>query len=196
MKARTALIVAAAVLVCIVAISIGWKLGQKERAKEVMPQPEIPEVDVVESSTKVVQLFFPGPGGRLFIEEREIGREGEIQPQLERLMEVLLAGPESSALYAALPPEITLGWIYLNPKGVAYIDLTVAGEAPFPAWGSRWEMLAVYSVVNTAMVNLPDISGVVILRNGQQQPSFAGHLDTTRPLLADQSLVEKKRTGY
>lgn len=196
MKGRTALLVAAALLVIIVAIVIGWKLGQKGRAEEVLPQAELPEVELVEGSTIPVRLFFPGRGGRLFAEEREIAREADTRAQLERLLEVLLDGPESPGLYPALPSEITTGWTHLNPQGVAYIDLAVAGDVPFPAWGSRWEMLAVYSVVNTVMLNLPEISGVVILRNGQQQPSFAGHLDTSRPLLADQSLVEETRARY
>ena len=44
-------------------------------------------------------------------------------------------------------------------------------------------MLSVYSIVNTVLLNIPEISAVVLLNNGQQRPTFAGHLDTSRPLL-------------
>ena len=188
MNRRTALIAVAAVLLAIVAIVIGWKLGRK-REMEDLPKAEAPASDVIDGPTVLAELFFPGQGGRLFVEEREIPQEGEIETQLGRLLDALLTGPESPDLYPALPAEITTDWIHLNPRAIVYIDLAIAGETPFPAWGSRWEMLAVYSVVNTVMANIPEISGVVILRNGQQQPSFAGHLDTSRPLLANQNLV-------
>ena len=92
-------------------------------------------------------------------------------------------------LYPALPPEITVDWLHLNPSGTLYVDLKFTGEMPFPAWGSRQEMLAVYSVVNTILASTPEIRSVVLLRNGQQRPTFAGHLDTSRPLLANQQLV-------
>ena len=65
----------------------------------------------------------------------------------------------------------------------------ISGETDYPGWGSRQEMLAVYSVVNTVLASAPEITSVILLRNGQQRPTFAGHLDTSRPLLANQQLV-------
>ncbi len=79
--------------------------------------------------------------------------------------------------------------IYINDSGVAYIDLSYAAERAFPAWGSGDEMLAVFSLVNSVLACAPEIESVVLLRNGRQQPTFAGHLDTTRPLLANERLV-------
>ena len=109
--------------------------------------------------------------------------------QMERVLEELLAGPVSEDLLTALPPEITLGWIHVNEEGVVYVDLEFSGEGAHPAWGSHHEMLAVFSIVNSLFANTPEIDSVVLLRNGQQRPTFAGHLDTSRPLLADSQLV-------
>lgn len=196
MNRKTALIAVSAVLLAIVAIVIGWRLRQRGEIKQGLSEVEAPASKAIDGPTLLAKLFFPGQGGRLFVEEREIPQEGEIEAQLRRLLDALSTGPESPDLYPALPDEISADWLYLNPRGLVYIDLAVAGETPFPAWGSRWEMLAVYSVVNTVMANIPEISGVVILRNGQQEPTFAGHLDTSRPLLANQNLVEDRGTGY
>lgn len=139
-----------------------------------------------------VELFFPGPRGRLFAEKREIAVQGDLLKQLELVLDELLAGPETEDLFPALPAEVTVDWLYLNPVGTFYVDLQFAGDVPFPAWGSRQEMLAVYSIVNTVLNSTPEISSVVLLRNGQQQPTFAGHLDTSRPLLANRQLVAQR----
>ena len=69
------------------------------------------------------------------------------------------------------------------------VDLEMPGESAHPDWGSRQEMLAVYSLVDTVLLNLPDIKAVTLLRNGQQPKTFAGHIDTTHPLVADRNLL-------
>jgi hypothetical protein len=189
MNPRTALVVLAAVLISILAIVIGWKVGQRQRATPAADEVLAPPVETPEGEVVEVELFFPGPGGRLSAEAREIEVEEEIESHLTRILEQLLAGPRSAALYPALPAEMTLGWVHLGPRGIAYVDVEVTGEAAFPGWGSKHELLAAYSIVNTLLANVPELEAVVLLRNGQQQTTFAGHLDTTRPLVANRSLL-------
>jgi len=189
MSRRHALIAAAAILISVAAILVGWKLGQERNGTGETQAMGSPDLEIVDGETRVVELFFPGPGGRLFTEERQIPVQGDLVVQLEKILDELLAGPATEDLFPALPPEITIAWLHLNPVGVCYVDLEFAGEAPLPAWGSRQEMLAVYSIVNTVLTSTPEISSVVLLRNGQQRSTFAGHLDTSRPLLANQQLI-------
>jgi hypothetical protein len=85
-----------------------------------------------------------------------------------------------------------VAWLHLNPAGVLYVDLDLAAESSIPAWGSRQEMLAVYSIVNTLLAAEPEIQSVVLLRDGQQRATFAGHLDTSRPLFANPRLVARR----
>ena len=192
MTRRNALVAAAVILVSVVAILIGWWLGQRDQAADMTGQPDAPEQTVIEGETLTAALFFPGPRGRLFTEEREIPAPGGLLVRLEAILDELLAGPVTEDLFPALPPEITVDWLYMNPAGVLYVDLKFSGETQHPAWGSRQEMLAVYSVVNTLLANAPEIGSVVLLRNGQQRPTFAGHLDTSRPLLANQQLIASR----
>lgn len=189
MTRRDVLIAVAAVLISAVAIILGWKIGQdRSRSAEVQEAGE-PKAAIIEGEAMTAQLFFPGPGGRLFTEEREIPLYEDPLAQLRQVLEQLMAGPMTEELFPALPPEVTVDWLYLNPAGVFYVDLKFSGESVLPAWGSRQEMLAVYSIVNTLLANNPEINSVVLLRNGQQNPTFAGHLDTSRPLLANQQLI-------
>lgn len=189
MNRRTALIVLAAVLVSIVAIVIGWKVGQRQRVSPTADEVAAPAVEVVEGEVAEVELFFPGPDGRLAVERQEVEVQDEIEAHLSRILERLFAGPRSAALYPALPPEMTLGWVHLDARGIAYVDVEVSDDADFPGWGSGHELLAAYSIVNTLLANVPELEAVVLLRNGQQQTTFAGHLDTTRPLVANRSLL-------
>ena len=139
-----------------------------------------------------VAMYFPGPGGRLFAEERAVPIQDDLLAQLGAILDGLLAGPRSTDLFAALPAETTVEWLHLNPAGVLFVDLAFAGEQSVPAWGSRQEMLAVYSIVNTLLAAAPEIQSVVLLRDGQQRATFAGHLDTSRPLVADTRLVDQR----
>ena len=45
-------------------------------------------------------------------------------------------------------------------------------------------MLSVYAIVNTVLAAESEIERVALLWNGQQRPTFAGHLDTSRALRA------------
>jgi hypothetical protein len=189
MSRRNVLIAAAAIIVSVVAIIIGWQLGRDRQKTDELETVEPLEQIAVDGPTMVAELYFPGPGGRLFAEERELPVADDLPAQLQVILDGVVAGPVSERLYPALPPELTVDWIQLNPSGTLYVDLKFAGENTFPSWGSRQEMLAVYSVVNTILANTSEIASVVILRNGQQQPTFAGHLDTSRPLLANQQLI-------
>jgi hypothetical protein len=192
MSRRHALFAAAAILVSLAAIIIGWKISQGRQGPDDIQQTESSELTPDEGETRVVELFFPGPGGRLFAEEREIPPQDDLLAKVRLILDGLLAGPETEDLFPALPPEVTVDWLHLNPAGIFYVDLKFSGEVPFPAWGSRQEMLAVYSIVNTLLTSSPEIRSVVLLRNGQQRPTFAGHLDTSRPLVGNQQIVAQR----
>ncbi len=106
----------------------------------------------------------------------------------------------SEQLLPALPAGVGLLEVELL-DGVAYVDLTtvvVEGGAggtadrpavflERPAMGLTEELLAVYSLVNSLTANNLGIDRVVLMWNGEQRPTFAGHVDTTRPLMADLS---------
>lgn len=105
-------------------------------------------------------------------------------------------------LLPALPAGVRLLAVELI-DGVAYVDLTTvevgsraraarAADRPAvflerPAMGLTEELLAVYSLVNSLTANNLGIDRVVLMWNGEQRPTFAGHVDTTRPLMADLS---------
>lgn len=181
MSRRGAALAVAAIAVAALAAVVWWRLSGVSGA----PPSEVPGEETAaaisgERSGTVV-LFFPGRGSRLQPEERPVPETTEPEALIQALVEALLAGPQSEGLYPLFPFEVTVGSVYLSPEGIAFVDLSSAEAAP-PASGSRREMLTVYGLVNTVMTNLQGVEGVVLLWNGRQRPTFAGHLDTARPL--------------
>jgi hypothetical protein len=55
--------------------------------------------------------------------------------------------------------------------------------------GSREELLAVYAVVNSIVVNFPAVRRVQILLDGETASTLAGHVDLSHPLSADMTLL-------
>ena len=93
------------------------------------------------------------------------------------------------ALSVAPARRAVTGWLHIGRTGVAYVDLRPPQGAARPSLGSQQELLAAYSLVNSLCENLPRLAGVALLWTGMQSPTFAGNLDTRRPLTSDLTLV-------
>jgi spore germination protein GerM len=100
--------------------------------------------------------------------------------QARRLVEAQVAAPPSGR-HTAIPAGTTVRDVFLTDRGEAYVDLggTIAKEH---SGGSLNEALAVYAIVNTLTVNLPDVTAVQILVDGKQVDTLVGHLDLRSPL--------------
>jgi hypothetical protein len=72
--------------------------------------------------------------------------------------------------------------VLLLEDGTLVADLRSAESADPPSSGSTVETLRVYSLVHTLLRNIPEAKQVVLLWNGRQRPSFAGHVDTAHAL--------------
>lgn len=68
---------------------------------------------------------------------------------------------------------------------LAVVDLTAAFAASHPA-GLETESLTVLSICATIHANLPSVSEVRFLIDGQQRPTLAGHADLTRTYLTSE----------
>jgi hypothetical protein len=99
------------------------------------------------------------------------------------------AGRPASGLVRPFPPGVKLGSVQLSADGTAFVDLRWQDHEDPPESGSTEEMQRVYSMVDSLALNVPQVSRVVLLWNGTQRITFGGHLDTSRPLLPDRSLL-------
>ena len=136
-----------------------------------------------------VTLYLPDLGGSLTAVPTTVpvdppGPTGVTRETGLALVQTLLEA-EGEGTLPAVEGEVSVVSFDLSPAGVAYVDL---GGAP-PQVGTRGELLSVYSVVNTVALNVTGVRSVVLLWNGTQRETFAGHIGTTRSLKPRENLV-------
>jgi Sporulation and spore germination len=159
------------------------------------PRPAAPTVadpaapDLVAAVAGSVTLYFPGADGLLHPEVRGLDTQVDGSELARRIVAGLLAGPDTADLFAPLPSSTQIAAVVLGSDGVLYLDLASDEFATPPAAGSQRELLAAYSLVNSICANVPRIRGVALLWNGEERTTFAGNLDTTRPLAPNRRLV-------
>jgi hypothetical protein len=135
-----------------------------------------------------VKLFFEDPQGRgLVLEERPVAYHASLARQLQVVVEELVRGSQAGHI-SPLAGNARVLEVFVTARGVAYVDLSKEiGTRQLP--GARAELLAVYSLVNSIALNFPAIKRVQILIDGLAVPTFAGHLDLSRPLPPDMTLL-------
>jgi spore germination protein GerM len=165
---------------------IWWWLGERGggrapgRAQTVSNEPR---------EKMAFELYFPADGGLLRAERRELEVTEAPKDRIRKVVEALLSGPEGDGLYTLFPEGVSVGGIQLGAEGTVYVDLRWAEKEEPPASGSSEEMQRVYSLVNSIVLNVPQARRVVLLWNGAQTLTFAGHLDTSRPLLPERAML-------
>jgi len=135
-----------------------------------------------------VRLYFEAPDrDGLLPEEREIAISPDLAGQLRTVVEELAKG-STTGLLATLPPGTRVLEVFVQARGVAHVDLSAEAGAGLPG-GSRAELFTVYSIVNTIVTNFPSVSRVRILVDDRPLTTLVGHVDPSRPLLPDITLV-------
>jgi spore germination protein GerM len=135
-----------------------------------------------------VKLFFQAadrPG--LLIEERPVAFSTDLSRQIKTVVDELIAGSKSGHL-ATMAPETRVLEVFVTARGVAYVSLSKEAAAA-TGQGSEAELVTVYSVVNSLTVNFPAIKRVQILLEDKPTPTLWGHVDLTRPLSPDMTLL-------
>jgi hypothetical protein len=144
-----------------------------------------PAVSRERGGERTITLYFPGDAGLLEAEEREIAADLEGTALAGRILVELLSGPASDGLHPPLEENTTVDFVERAGADTLYVSLAPPEGATAPRYGSRAEILAAYSIVHSLCANVPDDEGVVFLWRGVAPTTFAGNLDTRRPLTPD-----------
>ncbi|MEZ4566013.1 MAG: GerMN domain-containing protein [Desulfobacterales bacterium] len=121
-------------------------------------------------------------------EERSALRPGSDDPAFcRRLIEALSAGPQSG-LARTLPKDTTIRAVFVEGK-TAYVDFSREISISHPG-GILSELMTIYSVVNTLVLNVDAVDTVKLLIAGQDAETLASHVDIRFPLNADILLIK------
>jgi spore germination protein GerM len=134
-------------------------------------------------------LFFTAPDGqRLVGVQQDVPLAEGLVAQARALVSALLAATPDEPLATTFPEGTALRGVYLSDQQELFVDLDATVRSKHRG-GSTQELLTVYSLVNTILVNLPTVSEVQILINGQEADTLAGHVDLRRPLRKNEGLI-------
>ena len=143
--------------------------------------------DAEAERTISVKLYFESPDGAgLVPEDRSLPFSNELARQLKTVVQELVRG-STSGLSSPLPVDTKVLEVFVTARGVAFVSLSK--EAASAESGSAAELLSVYSIVDSVTANFPAVKWVQILVDDRPVPTLAGHVDISRPLPADMTLV-------
>ena len=135
-----------------------------------------------------VHLYFAGRGSYfLTAEQRVVSHPADPVGFADAIVKELITGPQKSLL-KTIPDGTQLKALFIAPDGTCYIDLSEAVRKNHPG-GTRSELLTIFSMVNSLVLNVPQIERVQILIDGNQSPTLAGHIDLQGPIKADMLLI-------
>ena len=118
------------------------------------------------------------------------------EPIVGQARQIVLAqlGPAPSPLASAVHEGTSLRSLYLSDKGDAFVDLSNQVRTRHPG-GALEELFTVYSIVDAVTVNLPAITRVQILVDGQEVDTLAGHVDVRHPLQKNLKWIKTADAG-
>jgi hypothetical protein len=134
-----------------------------------------------------VYLYFADNKNQYLIGEERFGM-GSDDPVLfcRQIIDALIKGPYSD-LVGTIPPETAIRAVYIDEK-TAYADFTREIGTSHPG-GILSELMTVYSIINTLVLNVDEVNQVKILIGGQEAETLSGHIDIRFPLNADMLLI-------
>lgn len=156
--------------------------GEAPAAARVAPAAPLPAPAAATEETWTAKLYFPAVNDLLVPQEAPVLSASGARARAAGVVAALLTVAPEAPRVAVFPPEVKLGKLLLLEDGTVIVDLRTDPLAEPPASGSTVEQLRIYAVVNTILRNVEEAKRVVLLWNGVQRPSLAGHVDTGRPL--------------
>jgi hypothetical protein len=155
------------------------------------PPVDAPATTAAADARKIhVSLFYvSNDSTSLFAVSREVLYGATPAEQARRIAEAQVQTPPAG-MVSAIPDGTTVRAVFVTDQHEAYVDLGGTIRTGHSG-GSLDEALAVYAIVNALTVNLPDVTAVQILVDGQEVDTLAGHLDLRHPLAKDLTWIEK-----
>jgi len=157
--------------------------------RQVITRQNAVDIDTMPTPTPApeqrVVLLFGGSDGMLHPELRSVPLPAEVHERVRMVVVEVLAGPTGD-LQPVVPWPAELNVVFVDNQGTAFIDLTAP---PKPLTGSHTELTLAYGLVNSILLNCPELSSVQILFGGHEVPTLTGHLDLSRPLVLNKRFI-------
>ena len=163
------------------------RMNSTKTAAMPVVQDQQPTQQLLRDEPFSITLYYPHEG-MLATGSTVVKRQPDTQSQARAALTALFA--DQKAQLAPVLRDIRIRELYLDGSGTAYIDLTLGLRKDVRA--SAWEeLLAIYALVNTLMQNFEDIKQVMLLLDGGEAQTLAGHMDLSRTFTKRTDLVKQ-----
>lgn len=164
--------------------------GYMDQFKFVYDHTRLMPVDRLDptSSEDTVQIFLSKDGKTLSPYPRRV-RRNTPNPEKARLIMDELLSPTGGGALATLMPPGTQSRGFFQVGSTAFVDLSNDFLNAKQDRSPRAERLAIYAIVNSVALNIPDIQSVQILVEGNPIETAWGYMDCSTPLGPDLSLI-------
>ena len=136
----------------------------------------------------IVHLYFSDSDNSFLISEERSFSVGVPTETLGfKVIQALLEGPKQG-LERTIPEGTLLRGFYILQNHTAYVDLSREIRERHPG-GAKSELMTIYSIVNSLILNVPEIETVKILIEGKEEATLAGHVDLRFPFPANMLFV-------
>lgn len=159
------------------------------QAEEKKPEKDVKVLrQTVASKKEPVYLYFADKRSIFLVAEETFISHPKDPVSFGKLIIKTLVDGSISNRERTLPKETRLRTLFVDQDGTAYVDF--AGNIKeFMKTGCYDEIIAIYSIVNSLVLNVPEIKRVKILIGGQESETLSGHLDLSQPFKANMYLV-------
>lgn len=136
-----------------------------------------------------INIYFVSEDGEGLKAEKRLVKKAAPEDEIKEALNALIQGPLERGLGSAIPSGVKLKTLKLKGD-MAIADFSAEMITNHPG-GSSYEILTVYSIVDTVTLNFPQVKEVMLIVDGKKLETIAGHIDTTAPFTADRSLIKK-----
>jgi spore germination protein GerM len=138
--------------------------------------------------SSVTYLYFANKDNtHLVAQERFFADHKDPAVYGRRIIQNLIKGPNGE-LMRTVPEDTGLRALYVTQDKTAFVDLTEKVRDNHPG-GVQSENNTIYSIVNSLVLNIPQIDKVKILIGGSEADTLAGHIDLRFPFKANMLIV-------
>ena len=171
------------VVICLFTVNMSETFSSQNRINE-----NSPDGNIHEQEPSFAHLYFSDrTNSFLKAEDKKFSGLNDPLEFGKRIIEALISGPNGE-LMRTIPEKTRLRALHIKKDGTAYVDMSRELKDNHPG-GIGSEIMTIYSIVNSLVLNIPEIDAVKILIDGKESITLAGHIDLKFPLKADMLLI-------
>lgn len=148
-------------------------------------EPVLIEASGVED---VVVLLYSMDGFYLEKEQLKIALSSEAHQRRMEIIRLFLNGPYNKRFQEFYSSDVEVKSIFVQ-EGILILNLSENFLEKFNNASLNMTVVQLYSLINTLLVNMPEMEGVQILIEGTPRQSLNDWIDISVPLIMNQSII-------